>query len=199
MLRDGEYHIQYWASMFGSFHWETKTDLDEFGVPTKEAIPQLTQLYTDLKTSIPTFTSFKPENPNWQNLVLQEEDRFEHVLVYHETTHETCKVVDTSRPIPNPEGFSIDTVGIDKYQCPECGRKFIEPHGLSAHRVNEHHYRVPEGIGIVDNRCPKCNKQLANKTCCIRHIRSNQRLWEQGLPCSEKKGGPGTARSLRET
>ena len=92
MLREGEYHILYGASMFGSFPWETKTDLNELGVPTPDAIPQLTQLYKDLKASVPTFTSFKPENPNWQNLVLQEEYRFEHVLVYHEITHEAHEV-----------------------------------------------------------------------------------------------------------
>ena len=74
MLRDPEYHFQYWATMFGQFEWETKQDLDEQGVPTAHAIPALRQLHNDLKAAFPTHTGFQQSTPNWQDLVKNDED-----------------------------------------------------------------------------------------------------------------------------
>ena len=79
MLKEPEHHRQYWATMFGQFTWETKPDLDENGVPTEHAIPALKQLHQDLQVALPTHTGFLQATPNWQNLVLQHENDFEHV------------------------------------------------------------------------------------------------------------------------
>ena len=165
MLTDPEHHLQYWASLFGHFEWEKHTDLDEQGVPTDKAIPALAQLYQDLKIAFPDFQGFKEETPNWQNMVLEHEDKFEHVLTYADPIKNNAPNPhpDPNRPPNDPEGFTIDTVGFDRFECPECGQQILEQQQLIGHRVKKHKYRTEEGQLVVENnQCPWCDREMSS-------------------------------------
>ena len=197
MLKKPYHHEQYFASMFGSFVWEKQKDLTEEGVtgiPTKEANPALKQLYNDLREAIPEFIGFRPaDNPNWQNMVLAEENRFAHVLTYKDKPGSGYKPhPDVSLPPVAEEGFVIDTVGFEDFPCPTCGKKFLTKHEVVAHRISAHKYRIAETV-LEGNKCPRCLRSFANKTTCVTHIRSNA-----GREECRKRGGPGTTKSLQD-